>query len=50
VINGPDVKATNTFETPDQVGVRRQRVEAGGSTLTLELEPHSVTALVIDVA
>jgi alpha-L-arabinofuranosidase len=50
VINGPHVKAENTFETPDQVGVRSSRVEAGGSALTLELEPHSVTALVIDVA
>lgn len=50
VINGPDVKAANTFATPNQVGVHTARVEAGGSTLTLELEPHSVTALVIDVA
>ena len=50
VINGPDIKAANTFEAPDQVGVRSSRVEAGGDTLTLELEPHSVTALVIDVA
>ena len=50
VINGPDIKATNTFDTPDAVGVRRSRVAAGGTTLQLALEPHSVTALVIDIA
>ena len=50
VINGPDVKATNTTTNPDAVGVRTRRVAATGSSLTLELEPHSVTALVIGLA
>ncbi|TVR85105.1 MAG: alpha-N-arabinofuranosidase [Trueperaceae bacterium] len=50
VINGPHVEAANTFETPHEVGVRTQSVSAGGRTLTLDLEPHSVTALVIGVA
>ena len=50
VINGPHVKSQNTFDEPDQVGVRSARVDAGGRRLTLELEPHSVTTLVIDVA
>ncbi|MFU8888231.1 MAG: alpha-N-arabinofuranosidase [Trueperaceae bacterium] len=50
VINGPDIKAANTFDRPDAVGVRRSRVAAGGTALDLALEPHSVTALVIDVA
>ena len=49
VINGPHVKAENRVETPDAVGVRSARVVAGGSALTLELEPHSVSAVVIDV-
>jgi alpha-L-arabinofuranosidase len=47
VINGPDVAATNTAANPDAVGVRSSRVDGGGNSLTLELEPHSVTALVI---
>ena len=50
VINGPDIKAVNTFDTPDQVGVREQTLTADGHTLSLTLEPHSVTALVCDVA
>jgi alpha-N-arabinofuranosidase len=50
VINGPDVKASNTFDTPDQVGVRKQTLQADGHTFNLTLEPHSVTALVCDVA
>ncbi len=49
VINGPHVKAANTALTPDQVGVRSHHVDAHGNTLTLDLEPHSVTALVIPV-
>ncbi|TVQ64913.1 MAG: alpha-N-arabinofuranosidase [Phycisphaerales bacterium] len=50
VINGPNVKAQNTTQAPDQVGVRSSRVDGGGNSLTLQLEPHSVTALVIGVA
>lgn len=50
VIHGPDVKSANTFADPDVVGVRSRPVAAGGAHLTLELEPHSVTALVVDVA
>ena len=49
VINGPDVKATNTFATPQQVATRSSRLQAGARALTLELEPHSVSALVIGV-
>jgi alpha-L-arabinofuranosidase len=55
VVNGPDVKATNTFEAPDTVGVRESTLEAsaldaGGDRLHVTLEPHSVTALVCDLA
>jgi alpha-L-arabinofuranosidase len=50
VINGPDIKATNTFADPEAVGRRSLSVAAGGTDLTLELEPHSITALLVDVA
>lgn len=49
IINGPDIKATNTMAQPNAVGVRSSRVDAGGTSLTLDLEPHSVSALLIDV-
>jgi alpha-N-arabinofuranosidase len=45
VINGSDVHAYNTFEEPDRVTARTSKLSASGSTLTLELEPHSVTVL-----
>jgi alpha-N-arabinofuranosidase len=50
VVNGPDIKAENTFDTPDKVSTRESSVEATGSSLTLTLEPHSFTAVVLDVA
>jgi len=50
IINGPDIKATNTAAQPDAVGVRSSRIEAGGTSLTVDLEPHSVSALLIDLA
>ena len=46
VINGPDVKAENTYEKPDQVRTRETTIKALGKTLTFTFEPHSVTALV----
>jgi alpha-L-arabinofuranosidase len=49
IINGPAITSTNTKDAPDLVGVRCRSVSAGGSRLTLELEPHSVSALLIDV-
>jgi alpha-L-arabinofuranosidase len=39
------VHAYNTFEEPDRVTARTSKLSASGSTLTLELEPHSVTVL-----
>jgi alpha-L-arabinofuranosidase len=50
VVNGPDIKAENTFAAPDRVGVRTQNLSADGRTFTLALEPHSLTALVFDLA
>jgi len=46
VVNGPDIKAENTFEKPNQVGIRETAFEAGGQSFTYSFEPHSVTALV----
>jgi alpha-L-arabinofuranosidase len=50
VVNGPHVKATNTFDAPDTVGGNERSFTANGTTLTVTLEPHSVTALVLGVA
>jgi len=50
VINGPDVKAENTFEKPNQVGTRETTLEASGKSLTYSFEPHSVTALVCAIS
>ena len=49
VVNGPDVKAENTFEKPNQVGTRETALEASGKSFTYSSEPHSVTALVCAV-
>lgn len=49
VVNGPDIKAENTFATPNQVGVREHALEADGAQLTMTFEPHSVTALVCPI-
>jgi len=50
VVNGPDIKAENTFEKPNQVGIRETTLEASGKSLTYSFEPHSVTALVCAVS
>ncbi len=46
VVNGPDIKTANTFDAPEQVTTRRSQVTAEGRSVAVELEPHSVTALV----
>jgi alpha-N-arabinofuranosidase len=50
VVNGPHIKAENTFENTDNVTTQQKVLTASGSTLTLALEPHSVTALRLDIA
>ena len=50
VVNGPDIKSENTFETPDSVAAREQAITADGESFSTTLEPHSVTAMVFDVA
>ena len=44
-VNGPDVTATNSFETPRSVDVRERKLEARGSRLSLTAPAHSVTML-----
>jgi alpha-N-arabinofuranosidase len=50
VVNGPDIKAENTFDSPNQVGVRQSQLTADDqTTFTYTFEPHSLTALVFDL-
>jgi alpha-N-arabinofuranosidase len=50
VVNGPDIKAENTFDTPDRVGARELSFTAEGPSLMYSFEPHSVTALLCDIS
>lgn len=49
VINGPDIKSTNSFDQPDQVGTRTAVLTAERNTLNYAFEAHSVTALVCSI-
>lgn len=49
VVNGPDIKAENSFEQPDQVTLARSEASAQGSDYVHCFEPHSVTALIFDL-
>jgi alpha-L-arabinofuranosidase len=44
-VNGPDVSATNSFESPRVVDVRERKLEPRAGDLTLTLPAHSVTVL-----
>ena len=46
VINGPDIKAENSFDHPDSVGVIKTDLKVERKSLTYTFEPHSVTVLV----
>ena len=48
-VNGPDIKAENTFATPGNVCTREASVTARGHTLRYVFQPHSVTALVCEI-
>ena len=50
IINGPDIKASNTPEKPDKVGVHEADLKASGKSFTTTFEPHSVTVLVCPVS
>ena len=49
VVNGPDIKAENSFEQPDQVAVSESQHYASGKDYVHVFEPHSVTALRIEL-
>lgn len=50
VVNGPDIKAENTFDNPNKVGTTPAQLTADQQTsFTYTFEPHSVTALVFDL-
>jgi alpha-L-arabinofuranosidase len=46
VVNGPDIKAENTFDHPNRVGVSDVVTTAERREFVYTFEPHSVTALV----
>jgi alpha-L-arabinofuranosidase len=49
-INGPDIKAENTFASPDIVKTKETTLIAGGREMNYSFEPHSVTALLCDIS
>ena len=49
-INGPDIKAENTFDKPDQVKNKEHTLSIDGQSIVYEFEPHSVTALVCGIS
>jgi alpha-N-arabinofuranosidase len=49
VVNGPDIKAENTAEKPNQVGTKESALKVTGTAFTYTFEPHSVTALICAV-
>ncbi len=49
-INGPDIKAENTFASPRKVKTRETALTSRGHTLNYSFEPHSVTALLCDIS
>ena len=49
-INGPDIKAENTFISPHKVKTMETTLTAHGHTLNYSFEPHSVTALLCDIS
>ncbi len=49
-VNGAGPEAMNSFEHPEAVGVREQRMNLGGSTFEYVFPAHSVTLLRLDMA
>ncbi len=49
VINGADIKTTNSFDATDGVTTREDALSASGTSTTYSFEPHSVTALVFEL-
>jgi len=45
IVNGPDIKAENSFDHPDNVGVSKKDVQVERKDFSYIFEPHSVTVL-----
>ncbi len=45
IVNGPNIKAENSFDHPATVGVSRAELQAERKDFTYSFEPHSVTVL-----
>jgi len=50
VINGPDIKAENNFNTPDKVKISKHSLKVEGQSLIYTFKPHSVTAIVFGIS
>lgn len=50
IVNGPDIKAENTFDTPEKVGTRETTLTTEGQSLAYTFEPHSATALICPIS
>jgi alpha-L-arabinofuranosidase len=49
-INGPGIKAENTFNTPDQVRPAENKLAVKkGEPFYYTFEPHSITALICNI-
>jgi alpha-L-arabinofuranosidase len=46
VINGPDIKAENTFQQPYRVRTSERVLSTERQAFTYAFEPHSITALI----
>jgi alpha-L-arabinofuranosidase len=49
-VNGPDVAAMNSFETPRAVDVRHRRIEVSGPRVEVVFPAHSITVVRLDAA
>lgn len=49
IVNGPDIRAENTFQSPNKVGTSQAALTADKEAFTYTFEPHSVTVLVCDL-
>jgi alpha-L-arabinofuranosidase len=48
-VNGPDISAVNTFDSPGEVTTKESTATAKGNILNIIFEPHSVTVLEADI-
>ena len=48
-VDGPDIKAENTFDNPNEVGLTEKKLTANGNILNYSFKPHSITALIVSI-